>query len=282
MVKKDGFYFLNGLDKDYLVVESDRLDNCLQYINNNKINHIYICNLYYFYDNLDFLKECNFIEYINVNSDYVINYDGLFYLSNLKKLIIQVVKTAIDLESLKSLNELAVDLKNKNVKGIDKIANLKKLGIWHYNPKSLDLSELSVISSLEELKIVRSNINSFNGCEKLHNLKVLDCAYMSKLKNIENLGCLEKTLQTLEFESCKKIINHESVISLNNLDTLKFVNCGEIDTIKFIDKMPNLKSFIFLGTTVIDGDMSPCARLEYVAFSNKKHYSHKVENFRSI
>ena len=48
MIEKDGFLFLDGLDREYIVVESDLLDEYIDYINQQKIKAIYICNLYFF------------------------------------------------------------------------------------------------------------------------------------------------------------------------------------------------------------------------------------------
>ena len=53
------------------------------------------------------------------------------------------------------------------------------------------------------------------------------------------------------------------------------MNCPDIPTIKFVKEMPQLKSFIFLDTNVIDGDMNPLLDLEYVGYTDKKHFNFK-------
>jgi len=44
--------------------------------------------------------------------------------------------------------------------------------------------------------------------------------------------------------------------------------------------MPNLEDFRFMSTDISDGDMTPTIRLKYAAFSNKKHFSHTLEQIR--
>lgn len=62
----DGFKFLDGISNEYIVVESDRLGEYIEYIRNNKIKAIYISNLYFFHCNICFLKEFEFILQVQV------------------------------------------------------------------------------------------------------------------------------------------------------------------------------------------------------------------------
>ena len=272
----DGFKFLDGISNEYIVVESDRLGEYIEYIRNNKIKAIYISNLYFFHCNICFLKEFEFIEKINITSTSVTDFSGLNSLHNLKVLLLDDPKGKVNLEHNVMLEELSVDMKNKNISGINKLKKLKILSMCNYNPKSKDLSDISTLNSIEELDIVKSTINSLKGCGELTKLSI---SYSNKLEYIENLVTNKHTLKILEFDSCKKINNFDYVVCLSNLEKLSYNKCGEMESIEFIDKMPNLKSFIFIKTNVINGDLNPCKRLEYVAFDNKRHYSHKMSDF---
>jgi len=44
--------------------------------------------------------------------------------------------------------------------------------------------------------------------------------------------------------------------------------------------MPALESFAFVGTKVLDGDMTPAIRLKYAGFDDKRHYSHTIDEVR--
>ena len=127
-----------------------------------------------------------------------------------------------------------------------------------------------------------SNIESLTGIEQFKKLKSVEFHYFSNLKHIKAVTNLSDTLDFLTVGNAKKITDFESVTALNKLKTLGFNSCGSIPSIKFINDMPNLESFRFMSTDVIDGDMTPSIRLEYVAFSNKKHFSHTLEQVRNL
>jgi protein phosphatase 1 regulatory subunit 7 len=100
-----------------------------------------------------------------------------------------------------------------------------------------------------------------NGLEKFGQLEKFELNYCSKL---DILCCLEKskeTLVSLRFDHCKSITNHECVMQLVNLNTLAYNNGGAMPSIKFIKEMASLNAFMFVGTDVIDGDMTPCIGL---------------------
>lgn len=280
IIEKEGFKFTDGLEGRYIVVESSRITDYIEYINKNKIKAAFLSNLYYFANEIDFLQECNFLEKINITSSSIENYDGLSYLQSLKDLILDESKGKVDLTYHTALKRLSI-YHSKNIIGMEQLKGLKELSIWNYKPKSRDLSEISGFNSIKELEIIQSNINSLNGCGNLLNLERLKFAYLSQFRYIDELEKIKKSLRILDFDCCKKIENHEYVMCLNNLEKLSYYKCGNIKTINFISNMPNLKDFVFMGTNVVDGNLKACAGLEYVAFTNKRHFSHKMSDFRN-
>lgn len=271
----DGFKFL---DNEMIVVEMDRVNEYVEYIIKKQIKSVYLCNLYFRHNTIDFLKEIDFIENLSITSSGIMDLQVLHYLSNLKKLSIEEPESFLNLESLESLNELGIRM-NKYVVGMEQLKKLKILRLYNYNPPSKSLSELNKLSSIEELKITNSSIESFWGCDALTKLKRFELNYLKKMSFIDELEQLSNTLKILEFSSCKKIKNHEYVSCLHNLERLAFNECSDIESISFIEKMHNLKSFVFMNTNVCDGNLISCEKLEYVAFSNKKHFSHKIADF---
>lgn len=281
IIEKEGFKFLDGLQSEYIVVESSRITDYIKYINKNKIKAAFLSNLYYFANGINFLQECNFLEKLSITSSSIENYDGLSYLQSLEDLILEEPKGKVDLTCHTALKRLAADY-NKNIIGMEQLKGLKELSLWHYKPKSRDLSGISGLDSIKELEIIQSNINSLNGCGSLLKLERLKFAYLSQFRYIDELEKIKKSLKILDFDCCKKIENHEYVMCLNNLEKLRYYKCGNIKTINFISNMPNLKEFVFMGTNVVDGNLKACAGLEYVAFTNKRHFSHKMSDFRNI
>lgn len=278
IIEIEVYKFLDGLNSEYIVIESSKINDYIKYIQDNKIKAIYLSNLYFFNKEIDFLQKCNFIEKLNITSTSIENYDGLKYLKNLKELSLDEPKGKVRLEQNRILEKLSIEI-NKNIIGINELKYLKILNLWNYKPKSKDLNEIGLLQSIEELKIYKSPIESLNGCGNLVKLKKLELGYLNKLYYISELEKIKNSLKNLEFLSCKNIVNHDYVTCLDNLEKLSYNKCGDIETISFISKMPNLKSFVFMDTNIVDGDLEPCTRLKYVAFQDKKHYSHKNSDF---
>ncbi len=274
--EKDGFLFL---DDEKIVVETDRIDEYVEYILKNNISSVYLCNLYYKGNNIDFLKKICFIEDLTITSSGIKNMQALKHMTKLKKLSIEKLEAKTDLGELRMLEELGIGM-NKYVVGIEKLINLKKLRLYNYNPQSKSLNELRELISIEELKISNSSIESFKGCGALTKLRKLELNYLRKLTTIDELEKVNKTLNILEFNSCKKIVNHDYVSCLTNLSRLSFNECSEIENIDFIMQMPKLETFIFMNTNVVDGKLNVCQKLKYVAFTNKRHFSNKLSDFR--
>lgn len=138
------------------------------------------------------------------------------------------------------------------------------------------------VNHLRSLTLTQSPINSLKGLNRFRQLEEITLNYCSKL---EKICCLEgstKTLSALLLNHCKSIKNHEYAGILKNLKVLAYNNCGSISSIKFIKKIPSLEDFRFVGTDIIDADMSPCIGLKYAGFFNKKHYSHTSEQIVAI
>lgn len=261
IVEVDGFQFL---DKEAIAIEQDRIEEYLKYIIEKQIKSIYLCNLYFRDDKIDFLEKVDFIEKLLITSTGIKDFSTLQRLKNLKVLSITEPEATVDLNGMDNLVELGIDMK-KQVKGISSLKNLKVLRIYKFNPKGKDCNELSELESLEELKITGSNIESFRGLNSLVHLKKMELTYLRKMNYIDELDNLSSSLRILEFDCCKKIINHEYVSCLSNLEKLAFNECGEMSSIQFIEQLKNLKSFVFLKTKVRDGNLEPCEKLEYTA-----------------
>lgn len=262
IVEVDGFCFL---DKETIVIEQDKIEEYLEYIDEKQIKSVYLCNLYFRDEKIDFLEKVDYIEKLIITSTGIKDFSVLQRLKNLKVLSIDEPETIVDLSGMDNLLDLGITM-NKYVKGVSLLKNLKVLRIYKFNPKSKDCMELSGLVSLEELKITGSNIESFRGLNSLVHLKKLELTYLRKMQYIDELITLSSSLRILEFDCCKKLINHEYVSCLSNLEKLVFNECGEMSSIQFITQLKGLKSFIFMKTKVSDGNFEPCEKLEYAVF----------------
>ena len=134
---------------------------------------------------------------------------------------------------------------------------------------------------IDELRIIHSNIINLDGLE-VPNLNDFELSYCKQLKNIKFNSEHKKNLKTLEINCCKKIENYEILSELENLEKLIISDSAPIPSLKFIQKMPNLKFLSFVNTNILDGDLSSLINLKYAGFDNKRHYSHKMEEIKKL
>jgi hypothetical protein len=284
----DGSRFIDGLSREHIVFEETRLDECIEYINSKEIKHVLVSMEHEVLNNINFVTKCPNIESLGITSPFIQDYSPVYSLKNLKSLSIdrspikipgiRLSNAKLDLSQITSLEEFGA-YTYKNIINLDKCMYLKRLSLTYYYPQIKNTEELSSLENLESLIIIKSNIGSFKGLGDLKKLHKIDLSYLSNLYHLDELDKISDNLLALRFDGCKRINNYEYVTKLRELQSLSFNNCGEILSIGFIRQMPKLKAFVFVGTNVLDGDISPCIGLDYVAFSNKRHYSHKESNF---
>jgi internalin A len=100
------------------------------------------------------------------------------------------------------------------------------------------------------------------------------------LVDISAVGELSK-LKDLYVEKCKRLRDFSC---LNENDSIEEIFISELDSIKFVSSMKEIKSLKFWDLQ--DGDISPvfAARsLKDVFFTpNKKHYTHTVQEVQTL
>lgn len=257
-----------------LVVESDTLQDAVDYIQRENQKEIRIGRKYTL-DTVDFLRECPNITGVSFDIESPCDYSALFEMPNLKDLSVSGTldrKHYIPVNELEHLESLAISECGKE-NNIGKCKKLKKLHIYQYKPKPKNLEELRDLKTLEELCLNQGNLVELSGIETL-NLKRLYLYYIRNLGDISAVRGLGNTLTELEVEHCTKLTGYEALGALKKVHWLKLVKCGDIPSLKFVSQMDGLKKISFGQTNVIDGDISPCERLDYAGFTNKKHFSH--------
>lgn len=160
------------------------------------------------------------------------------------------------------------------------------LRVWHFNPRSKCFSDLPAAPNLKYLEVNFSNCTNLIGLEKYPHLERLDLNYCTKLESLDGIENLSKGIFCLWIDHSQKLSNHSDVVALPNLRTLAMHSCGTIRSIEFLDDMKKLTMFAFLNTNIADGDMTPLIRhtpkFEFVSFSNKHHFSHKLKEMYKI
>lgn len=256
-------------------IESDRISQCMEHYRKAMLDGICIAPIYgYKLKDLAFLVDYPDVQRVIISYTNGIDLSGLYKLKNLRLLAVSFNNQSIDFSAFPKLEDLSIDWHSK-MKFPSTSKAMKCLAMSNYKPKSKDFTELPDYPNLRELEIVRAPIHSLAGLGRFKKLKHLKLYYLSKLESIAALDAY--SVEDLEFEVCRKIKDHAHVAKLPKLRDLRLSDCGQVESLHFLDHMPNLKGITFVNTNVLDGDMTPCFRLDYAGFLNKKHYSHTSE-----
>ncbi|MFC5282635.1 hypothetical protein [Pedobacter alpinus] len=209
--------------------------------------------------------------------------EGIHYLKNLERLEVHTYsKTAVNFNSFPKLTDCAFEW----IKGSESL--FEKIGITSLfinSYKAKNATQFSKLCNLEELSILNSPIENLNGLSGLKSLRFLRLANLNKITSID---CIEnfQGLEELEIEKCKGILSIAEIFKLLKLKRLLLLDMGGIKSIKDIRNLTELREFLFYeSTNIIDGDLSSILELENlikISFQNRKHYTHKRENFGDL
>jgi hypothetical protein len=277
---KDGFLFFKEKEApdsilgDRLIIESGKILESVNYINDNNIKSVVINSNYVSLSDLSFLDEIPFIEGIYLLAE---NLD-ISNINNLKKLRVLRLnnsKEEIDLKNFPELEVLSYSGKNK-IKGISHCKNL--FWLWVEGYKKEDLTEFKDLVELKYLNLSFSSIKNIHGIENMSKLKYLHLDTMRCLESLRGLSENLNKLEVLDIYNAKKLSNYEDVSILKSLRQLELGKTGETYSISFIKNLPNLKR-VGIGFKVLDGDMSYLKGIESVGFIYYPHYNHKMKDF---
>lgn len=278
----DGFKFQKGIDGSRkLIIESSKLEACIKYILEGKAKAITInCFQGYELTDIDFLnKVSNVLEGLHL-PETKFNNQILNSLHNLRYLgFADNKKDVIDLSNFPNLKSLACDYSSR-LKGLEFCEKLNDLTLTSYKSKSKNLSELPLFTDLQELLLFKTDITTLQGIERFRNLKKLEIFSDSKLETIAALQVLSNSLQEIQIEQCKRINDYETLGKVQSLKKIILSESGELKTLAFLKELPRLEFISFWGTNVLDGNIKYCEGINYVGFDDKKHYTHKSEQFK--
>jgi Leucine-rich repeat (LRR) protein len=123
------------------------------------------------------------------------------------------------------------------------------------------------------------------GLQGLSDLKELRSLRLANLKRLTSLTGIEglANLEELEIHTCRAVGSIEEVSSLLRLQKLFLNNDGDIESLSPLKKLHLLEAMTFSeSTNILDGDLTPLLRQKHLArisFQNRRHYSHKREEF---
>lgn len=160
---------------------------------------------------------------------------------------------------------------------------LKRLGVNKYLGKSF--APFSQLPLLQSLKILGAPITSLDGIANLPDLRRLSLGLLRQLTHLADLAGASQ-LEELEIRSCRRIGAIEEVANLTDLRVLIVADCGDIASLRPVGGLINLEGLLFYeSTNIADGDLSPIEslpRLRVLSFQNRRHYSHRREQFAAF
>jgi Leucine-rich repeat (LRR) protein len=274
-------FVVNGIQ--FLQVDSSRLDDCRRICLDEGITALAINNVNGFaLPTLEFLRRFQFVTHIDLFSKGTgWALEPLSSLPALRALRVGYeTKAPIPSNVLQHLEYLSIYW----AVGFP-VEQCKRLGVLRlqkYNPPSRSLSELAR-STITQLELAMTTIESLDGVEGLGNLKSLDVDYASHLANINALVRIRQRLEWLRISRAKSLDLPGAIRELTNLRTLVLNKCKPLKSIDFLNEMVALDEFRFVDVDVADGDLTPLTRLKSFAFyPEKRHYSHKLKELQGL
>jgi protein phosphatase 1 regulatory subunit 7 len=184
-----------------------------------------------------------------------------------------------DLSLLSELEELSCNA-SRPFK-LPSLPRLQGLYLTGYAPKSRNLTSLPLLENLRELYLTRVKVESLAGIERYKNIEKLHVAYSPMLSTVAAVGSLP-ALIAVEFDHCKAVRDLPSLAQAGAIERMLYSDSGELPDLRFIRGMKSLLDFRFVGTNVVDGDMSPLLGLKRVAYDSKRHFSHKCPEIKAL
>ena len=260
------------------IQSQEQIDCCASYIASNNIEQADINT-----GNISFLEKCPNLKYLRIrpscDAEKDFDFSPLYTMPEIRSLTVQNVygqrneyMGIIDYSKISGLIDLFIRV-NKGVINFNKLEQLKSLRVSSFKGEKRDLSDLFISKELDTLEMIQCGIQSLNGIETS---KKMQCLYLSNnrsLSNIYALSQVRRTLKTLRIVNCPKITDFSVLEELEGLELLELSGNNTLPSLKFLEKMKSLKTFIF-STNVEDGDLSLCMNLSYAhSLKHRKHYN---------
>lgn len=269
--------------KNQYYIESDKLEEDLQYLLNNKIFTNIRVNPYHGYhlDNIDLICEILNTRLLEISIEFrYLSFTKLSLCTNLERLSIMDDNKNIDFSNFIKLKSLGFTY-SKTFIGLEKLENIEKLvigGATHYIYDCIkNYNKLKYLELIQAKKFGLDNVISDN-----HKIEHLELCYLRDVIDLQYLLSIKDTLKELRIQNCKNIINFEVINEFKALERFVIDNCNTIESSKIFDNLPNLKQVTVIGKSYfVDGDIQNLAKPGlFVGIDNKKHYNMKYEDFK--
>ena len=232
-------------------------------------------------DDLKFLAELPQLRSLVIIDFKISSVEPIHFLHELRVLdVMTYCKTELRFSSFPRLEDCGLEWRPRATSLFD-CTTLKKLFVNRYKGKNTEpFAKLSKLESLEILNAPIDDLRGLSALAKLRSLRLAGLRCLASLAGVERLTNLEE----LEIDTCRRIPSIDEIGCLHRLRVLHLSNDGDIESLKPLSKLRRLTSVTFVeSTNILDGDLSPLleqTNLTRVAFRNRRHYSHRSDEFR--
>ena len=193
------------------------------------------------------------IQYLHfIDKQAKINLDKLYNFKNLLKIVWDYTQNLkIDYSQFPLLEELHTTW-NKHI-SYKAAHNLKFLFLRSYNS---DVLIQDLPQNIEILELHRGKLKNLHGIQSAKRVRWLEIQYFPNLESLDGIDQLND-LKFISLHNCGKKINIEYLSNIESLEAIRLLGFNEIETLKPLQKLPNLKSLIVdSGCKILDGDKS--------------------------
>jgi len=195
--------------------------------------------------------------------------------------ILDLCDGVIPFDKFQKLYSAEVNYNHKTCQLLFYNSSIEFLRLHNYKQKSPE--DLIKLKTLKELELEQCKIEDLNFLVQLPRLKCLRVSYNNNLKFIEGI-VKNKKIKGIEIQSCKKIEDWEALSRAYQLEYILLEDCGEIESLTFLEGLPNLKVVRLVGNTKVkDGKLKSIIEkenMEYAGVPIFKHYDIKLDDLR--
>lgn len=231
-------------------------------------------------DDLSFLQEVPPLRGLVLNAGAARDLSAVEQLTELESLTLNTVsrpRMTLDFKAFPNLRHLGVYWNP----GFDSIFECQRLEtLYVFGPPDPDLERFGSLTTLRRLEVSQGRrLTTTRGVERLSELRFLGLYSQSSLSSLTGVGELGN-LEHLEIEGCRRIEEIGEVAALRSLTSLMLNNCGDIDTLRPLERLAGLERFLaWESTNVRDGDLEVLLRLprlREIAMKERRTYSPSV------
>jgi hypothetical protein len=202
----------------------------------------------------------------------VLDLGPLYNLKKLKALDVSSFDHNLEWTRLAHLKELKLrQFYWSRVESIGCLSELERLALHGYKPRGKGPSDLPAFPKLHTLGLQGSSLQVLTGLDRFPQLDTLVVSDLNR-----------PGLKHLTIHGSRQLGDHQLAVYLPNLEYLELSKCGTIESLDFLDDMPNLRHFNFCGTGVRDGNLRPLFRLTSARFWPRRNFSHTHRQIEDI